>query len=290
MKRINLIIIFLTTILSCQLEKSGQDSFSSPEAKQAISTIKEVSEENYTNNTKFKAVSEPKIDNSSSNSTSEKKLIKTANIRYQVLDINDCINKIQQLVADSNAVITTNNQENYSYQIAYNLVIRVDNQKFDGLVDAIVSLADQLNSKQVNAQDVTEQFVDITARLNAKKKIEERYLEILNQAKNIEDILEVEKKLGEIREEIESTEGRLRYLNNQIALSTIHLSFYQTLEQETSSIAPGFFSRIGKGFANGWDIFLDFIVSLSYIWPFILISIILIYFIKKFLSTRQKKV
>ncbi|UZR93586.1 DUF4349 domain-containing protein [Chondrinema litorale] len=280
-------IIFLLSILvSCQLEQSRQETFST-EAKVAESALA-FEDESYDDAEFARSISNKQEQNQSP-SPQEKKLIKTADIRYQVIDIEACYEKVKKLVADSNAVIFTSNQENYSYQVSYNLVIRVENKKFEGLVESLVSYADFVNSKQINTQDVTEEFVDISARLNAKKKIEERYLEILKQAKSIEEILEVEKKLGEIREEIDATEGRLRYLSNQVSLSTIRLSFYQTIEQENTAITPGFLSRIGKGLNSGWDIFLDFIVSLSYIWPFIILAIIAFYIIKALIKRRRKK-
>lgn len=280
------IILLLSILFSCQLEQSRQESFST-EAKVAESALA-FEDESYDDAEFARSVSNKQAQNQPP-SPQEKKLIKTADIRYQVLDIESSYEKVKKIVSDSNGVIFTSNQENYSYQISYNLVIRVENNKFEGLVESLVSIADFVNSKQINTQDVTEEFVDISARLNAKKKIEERYIEILKQAKSIEEILEVEKKLGEIREEIDATEGRLRYLSNQVSLSTIRLSFYQTIEQENNAISPGFFSRVGKGLNSGWDIFLDFLVSLSYIWPFIILTIIIIYIIKVLIKRRRKK-
>jgi hypothetical protein len=67
--------------------------------------------------------------------------------------------------------------------------------------------------------------VDLTARLKTQKKLEERYLAILARAESVEDMLKVEKQLSVARGEIEKLEGRQRYLDNQVELSTISVSF-----------------------------------------------------------------
>ncbi|MEM1135938.1 MAG: DUF4349 domain-containing protein [Bacteroidota bacterium] len=277
-------ILFFIFFFACESEK-GRQNISNVSADEGFFYTEANQNEGALNSAVQAPTSEVKKDNLKQ----EKKIIKTANLRFQVLDIANTSKEIERIVADSGAIIISNNQENYTYQITYNLTIRVENHKFEGLINSLVSQAGYLNNKAINSQDITEEFVDITARLATKKQIEARYLEILEQAKNIEDILEVEKKLGEIREEVEATEGRLRYLNNQVAMSTINLSFYQTLEQEASPIKPGFLTRIGKGFRNGWDIFLDFIVSLSYLWPFIIIGIISSFVIRGYFKRRKNR-
>jgi len=226
--------------------------------------------------------------NVSSDST-QRKLIKTANIRFQVKALEATIEEVEKIVASQNALVVTSNLQNNSYQKAYDLTIRVPFNKFETLVDEISLKAEVLDNKEISAQDVTEEFVDVSARLKAKKQVENRYLEILKQANNVNDILEVEKKLGEIREEIEATEGRLRYLRNQVSLSTIHLYVYQVVDKQNNQLQPSFFARVSKGFGEGWDIFLDFVVSLSYIWPFLILIFVSIFLVRRWVIRRKKK-
>ena len=93
---------------------------------------------------------------------------------------------------------------------------------------------------------MTEEFIDIEQRLKNKKEVQRRYIEILqNKAKTVEDVLAAEDKIRIIQEEIESREGRLRYLKDNIALSTINIEMYQELEQGEAEIVyeKGFFVR-----------------------------------------------
>ena len=73
----------------------------------------------------------------------------------------------------------------------------------------------------IDSQDVTEEYIDITARLKTKKELEARYLELLKKANKVEEIVSIEKEIGNLRSDIESIEGRLRYINNAVAYSTL---------------------------------------------------------------------
>jgi hypothetical protein len=80
-------------------------------------------------------------------------------------------------------------------------------------------------SLREEAQDVSEEFVDLEARISSSKKLEEQYILLLEkQTEKVEDLLAIEKELARVRLEIERLEGRVRYLTNQVALSTVHLT------------------------------------------------------------------
>jgi hypothetical protein len=143
------------------------------------------------------------------------------------------------------------------------------------------------NSKNITAEDVTSQFVDIEARLKTKKEVELRYTALLREAKKVSDILEVENNLRTIREEIESQEGQLKYLKDQVSYSTINLSIYQKLDYSPEP-ELGFFSKIKEAFVNGWRGLISFFVGLVSIWPFIVIfSVVGFYLIKRWRNRKK---
>jgi hypothetical protein len=90
----------------------------------------------------------------------------------------------------------------------------------------------------------------------------------LKKAKNVIEILEIEKQIGQLRSEIESIEGRLKYLQNQVSFSTLTMTFYEDLPNQTE-----FGQKFKNGFRNGWDNLILFFVVLTNIWPFILIGL-----------------
>ena len=116
-------------------------------------------------------------------------------------------------------------------------------------------------------KDVTEEYVDVEARLKANKELEQRYLEIMKKANTVSEMLEIEKEMGTLRADIESIEGRLNVLKSQVAFSTLTVTIYETV------IAPNFFgTRVGIGFVNGWNNLLDFFVFIVNLWAFFLIG------------------
>ena len=130
------------------------------------------------------------------------------------------------------------------------MVIRVSSDRFDQLVVDLTSVAARVEHKNIEALDVTEEYLDIQTRLKNKREVESRYRAILKQAKTIEEILKVEEHIRAVREEIESKEGRLKYLNDRIAYSTVNLSIYK---YHNEIYRPSFFSRLADGFRGGWN-------------------------------------
>lgn len=216
------------------------------------------------------------------------KIRKTANLNITVEDYKKARTEIEKIVKSGNAYIGSENEQNTTYSITNYMVIRVLNRDFDAMVNKLVTVARNVNSKNVTAEDVTAQFVDIQSRLKSKKEIENRYLDILQKASKVSDILEIEQKLGEIREEIEAKEGELKFLSDQVNYSTINLNFHQEFEY-TPTDRPGFFGRMGSAFGNGWSGFLSFLVGVVYVWPLWLILGLTAYLLVKFIKRQSKK-
>lgn len=207
----------------------------------------------------------------------ERKLIKKGTIKFETDDLNITKQSILKAVESHNGYISSDEESNYQYEKSNSLVVRVPAENFDQLLNDISKGVKKFDRKEVNLKDVTEEFLDVQARLKTKKELEKRYLELLNQANSVIEILEIEKQIGKLRSEIESTEGRLEYLNNQISISTLYIEFYVNIPQET---------ELGKqfkgGFKKGWENLMVFFVFLINIWPFLLIGIGLFYGIRKY--------
>ncbi len=216
------------------------------------------------------------------------KIKKTANLNITIDDYKKARIEIEKIVKAGNAYIGGENEQNSTYSISNNMVIRVLNKDFDSMINKLLAVASNVNSKNISAEDVTAEFVDIQSRLKSKKEIEKRYLDILTKASKVTDILEIEKKLGEIREEIEAKEGQLKFLSDQVNYSTINLNFHQEFEY-TPTDKPGFFGRLGNAFGNGWSGFLSFLVGLAYAWPLWVILGAGAYVLVKLIKRKTKK-
>jgi hypothetical protein len=152
------------------------------------------------------------------------------------------------------------------------------------LVEDITRVAFKVDNKNITLNDVTEEFIDVEARLKTNKEVERRYLEILDKATTVQDILLVEQQLKIIREEIEAKEGRLKYLQSQVSLSTLNLEIHQDLASK-----PGFkfFSKLADAIKGGWKGLLNLVVGLIYIWPIVLVCVIIIFWLIR--RRRRKK-
>jgi hypothetical protein len=203
--------------------------------------------------------------------TLERKIVKKGTLRFETKDVNETKSLITETVYRLNGYISDDNVGGYSSRIEHRLTIRVPAGDFDTLLKTISESVNKLDDKKIEVLDVTEEYIDIEARTKTKKELQNRYIALLERAEKVEDILRIEKEIGALQTEIESVEGRMRYLKDRIAFSTLNVTYYQELQE---SAVPFFVSEFVEGIKNGWDGFLWFIVGLSYCWVFILIGAI----------------
>lgn len=210
----------------------------------------------------------------------DQKIIKTGSVRFETTDLEKTY---QQIILATKKYKSNlqNDSEGKEYGSIYKrLTVRVPNQNFDLFLNEISQGVSFFDTKEVAAEDVTEQYIDIEARLVAKKRLENRYLELLNKATKVTEILEIEKQLSAIREEIEAKQGQLLYLQNQISMSTLTIEFYKTVaENEGATISYG--SKIWNGIVSGFNSFSDFLITIISAWPFLIVLVAVIYWIKK---------
>jgi hypothetical protein len=108
--------------------------------------------------------------------------------------------------------------------LSVNMVLRVPADRFTVALDKLRSLGSRALQDRVSSDDVTEEFIDLRARIVSQRALESQFLEILKQSRSVKDALEVHTQLAEVRTTIEKLEGRKQFLESQTALSTIKLS------------------------------------------------------------------
>ena len=174
----------------------------------------------------------------------DRQLIKEGTINFETHDIAETRQHIESLVQKYGAYISQEDECATSFRIYQNMTVRIPKAHFDVFVTELSGGVKKIDEKSITVQDVTEEFIDTTARLAVKKETEQGYLRLLNQAKTIKDILDIQNELEDIRSDIESIEGRLRYLKNSVNFSTLHISMYQQIEAA---------SETGSFFMPVWD-------------------------------------
>jgi len=215
-----------------------------------------------------------------SETTIEAKIIKNANLRFETSDLNQSYTDIQKAIVKYKAAIQ-NDVTGKDYNSVYrNLTVRIPNTAFDAFISDISKGVSHFDRKEISSDDVTEEYIDIESRINTKKTLEKRYLDLLNKATKVSEILEIEKGLATVREEIESIEGRLKYLQSRIAMSTITIEMYtQNASESGATVSYG--SKMWNSFKEGFFGISTFFLDLLQVWPFILIFVLLLLYIRK---------
>jgi hypothetical protein len=132
------------------------------------------------------------------------------------------------------------------------VVARVPSSQFASALDQIRNAGERVIQEKVSGQDVSEEYLDVEARLKNKKALEGQFLEIMKQARKVADALDVQSQLADVRTEIERLEGRRRFLENQAALSTITTTL-QMPQPIIAATTSGFGATIKRTFGDAVD-------------------------------------
>ena len=214
----------------------------------------------------------------------DRRVAKEGDITLQVTDLEATKWKVAEWYKQFGARVTLEELNQSEYRISYRQVIQVPASLFDSLIYRLEKMVPSVDDKTVEADDVTEDFIDLESRLKTKKEIATRYREILNLAHRVDEVLSVESELGSVREDIEAMEARLAYLNNQVDYGRLDLRFYVIVEKNES-----FAAKLISSLANGWDglqVMTLFIIS---VWPFVLLTMFAIWAVVVLYSRRFSK-
>ena len=270
-----LILLFTFLIFSCSSET---ETGGFPESKMSISSEMAMMED--------MRISVPPT----SLGNEEKKIQRNANISIEVKNLDESIDKLNEIILLFNAEIISSNKGGIDFGQPYaNIRIRVLSSNLDSAIKEFKKLSTKIISENVYTNDVTEEFIDTEARLKIMKSTEDRFNSLLLKSETVEEIIQVEKELMRIRGDIESLEGRLNYLSKTTDTSEINLNLNEQIPitGESWKINDSFTSALQNlsSFAK-W--FADFIINIIVFIPAILIITLIIIFLRKFIKNRKK--
>lgn len=196
-----------------------------------------------------------------------RKLIKEGYLKFESQNPDQTRSRILAAASVHKAYIASEQENKDSDVKTYEMIIRIPADQFDAFISSATKDVDNFEVKQIKVKDVTGEFTDNQARLKTKRELELRYTQLLSKASNVKDILEIEKELGAVREEIESAEGMLNLMKDQVGYSTLTISFYKAVS------TPSLFSaQVKSAFVTGWGNLQSFVVLLVNLWPFLLLA------------------
>ena len=220
----------------------------------------------------------------------KKKIIKDGRLGLQVKSLQAAKKDIDSLVKAAGGYYANENLKNSDNESGYELTIRIPVVNFDKFVNSAESGNNKVLYKEISARDVTEEFVDLTTRLNSKRNALGRYMEIMKKANKVKDIVELEEAIRNLQEEIESSEGKLRYLNDCVNYSTLNLTI-STEKDFTYRPAKrdSFIEKFKETVAEGWFGLIDFILGLFGLWPFLFLIVPLYFVIRRWIKKRKER-
>jgi hypothetical protein len=203
----------------------------------------------------------------------DKKIIKTASLNLEVKDYDVYYKSIREKIKSLGGYTAQEEQNLSDYKTENSLVIKVPVDQFDDAVTLLSAGVIKINEKKISSQDVTAEYVDTRSRMEAKKQFRQRYMDLLKQAKNMEEILNVQGEINGIQEQIEAAAGQIEYLGHASAFSTINLTYYQVINATAKADqTPSFGTKLAQSFKAGGSWVLDLLVGLVSIWPLFLFA------------------
>ena len=209
----------------------------------------------------------------------KKKIIKDGRLGIKVSNLKDSKINVDTLVKKLGGYYDKESLSNNDYSTDYDLKIRVPANNLEILINKIEQGEGEVSYKEIDARDVTEEFIDLETRLTNKQKYLAKYQEILKSAKSIKEILDIQEKIRGLEEEIESTTGRLKYLNDLVNYSTLELNISQKKDFKYSPENRGnFFEKLKQSISKGWYGLVDFILFILSNWAILILFSLLVYF------------
>lgn len=155
-------------------------------------------------------------------------VIRNGQASVEVDKLDPAIVKLRQLAAQLGGYIANSSMSGGRDQIRSAMVeLKIPAQRFDQALNGLATIG-KVESVNATAEDVGEEYVDITARVNNAHRLEDRLIALLaTRTGKLQDVLSVERELARVREEIERYEGRLRFLKSRVATSTLSVTVHE---------------------------------------------------------------
>jgi hypothetical protein len=175
--------------------------------------------------------------NPMTNPTANRKLVRNATAELEVASFDESVQKITAFAAEEKGYVsTTNSEKQANGKLRGEIVVKVLPDGLDRFLGKLRGIG-ELKNQALTTEDVTKSYFDTESRLKNARLMEQRLIEILKtKSKDVADLLEVEKELGRVREEIETMQGELKFMDSQVAFATVTI----TLAEKNMNVPAAF--------------------------------------------------
>ncbi|AZN40516.1 DUF4349 domain-containing protein [Paenibacillus albus] len=194
----------------------------------------------------------------------DRKIIYKANVNMEVDNYDKAQTSLRNLIHLSGGYLLKFADKKTTSELGGTYTVKVPASGFDSFITELEKMKHVSFESSAQGTDVTSEYVDMEARLKARKVVEARLLSFMEKATKTADLLEISKQLGDVQTEIERIKGRIQYLDNNVAYSTIDLRLYQVLEAEPQAAKeePKFVQRIKDAINGSTDVIYAFFQGL----------------------------
>ena len=157
-----------------------------------------------------------------SKSSLEPRIQINGNLSLEVQNVSTALQETRGLVIQYGGNITSSDSGD-SFNRYASISALIPREAFHELIEAIKNVATKVTNENINSNDVTEEFIDTVAKLNVMKQTENRFISLLSETANVEEVMSVERELMRLRGEIDSLEGRMKYFSKTTDNSVLNI-------------------------------------------------------------------
>jgi hypothetical protein len=181
-------------------------------------------------------VAEPSSAETPAQELANRKLIRNANVELEIVSFDDAVQKITALANEERGyVATTSSQKQANGKLRGEVIVKVLPENLDRFLQKIRGLG-ELKNQTLGTEDVTKAYFDTDARLKNARVMEQRLIDMLKtKTGKVSDLLQVEKELGRVREDIEKMQGELKYWDSQVQFATVTISLAEKDMEEPAA-------------------------------------------------------
>jgi glucan-binding YG repeat protein len=229
MKKIIGLIVSLSLILflaACSSSSKSEESMMSSDSSAGMDSgepaIEEKSQVSFDNNAKQEKAAPTDIE------VPNQMVIYQADLQLRVKKFEETLQNIEEQVIKYGGYISESNvSKDGIEQVSGQITVRIPQKNFQAFLHDAEGQAAEVLQRNLTGTDVTEEYVDLESRLKSKRVVEERLTSFMQSAQKTEDLLKISADLAAVQEEIETILGRMKYLENQTSLSTVHIALYE---------------------------------------------------------------
>ena len=217
----------------------------------------------------------------------DRKIKRRAEIEIDELkDVDASKERVGHLLSSLNGFVVSEKFRSNRNFDEYDMELRVPADSLDKFVASLNGLEGKISKRNFYSEDLTAKYLDSKSRKETKQAMLENYRRLLSTAKDVEDLLEIQKRIDEIQEDAEAMSKVIMKIDYDVEFSSVDLTLSSYRSSDYGEKEETFLSKVADAFKGG----LDVIVGLITLWPLYIIAGVIVYLLRKRKLKKAKKI